>query len=119
MTHFFTSTSCNISGNPIHRPCTTSLSSSVLQQEMNYAFTSLQTVSKNESAWNYLYGIIRFHPESIPTILDKLLEYDITDPNSLANQRRKERRSHKNGKHSFSIISCTFASLIYTLMIYP
>ena len=78
------------------------MSSSVLQQEMNYAFTALKTVSKNESAWNYLYGIIKFHPESIPTILDKLLEYDITDPNSLANQRRKERRSHKNGRYPSS-----------------
>lgn len=35
----------------------------VLARELKYVFLSIDSVSKNESSWNYLRGLASYHPE--------------------------------------------------------
>jgi hypothetical protein len=43
------------------------LTTAVLQREVAYTLASLQRVSLNESAWNYLRGLYKTHREEVGT----------------------------------------------------
>ena len=65
----------------IHRgggPADTPLAAEVMQQELTFAFGAVDKVTKNESAWNYIRGLAKFHPECIPEVLRKCQDFDVT-----------------------------------------
>jgi protein farnesyltransferase/geranylgeranyltransferase type-1 subunit alpha len=39
----------------------TQLSQEIIERELSFVFTSLDKASKNESAWNYLRGLLRYY----------------------------------------------------------
>ncbi|RYH28573.1 hypothetical protein EON65_11670 [archaeon] len=47
------------------------VTSEVLQREIEYVWQSIFTVKKNESSWNYLRGLIRYHPEIKKQMMEK------------------------------------------------
>jgi hypothetical protein len=44
----------------------------VLQRELDYVFTSFDKVKKNESSWNYLRGLVRYHPDIKQEVTEKV-----------------------------------------------
>lgn len=51
------------------------VTSLVLNRELDYAFASLDIVSKNESSWNYIRGLSRFHPECVERVTEKCVSH--------------------------------------------
>eukprot|EP01031_Cornospumella_fuschlensis_P034765 gene34765-42099_t len=47
----------------------------ILAREIDYVWQSIFTVKKNESSWNYLRGLIRFHPEIKKPMMEKIEEF--------------------------------------------
>jgi hypothetical protein len=43
----------------------------VLQRELDYSFSSIDQVTRNESSWNYIRGLARTHPETTQRVIDK------------------------------------------------
>jgi hypothetical protein len=41
----------------------------IIQSELEYVFQSIMKVKKNESSWNYLRGLVNFHPEITEQVL--------------------------------------------------
>jgi hypothetical protein len=50
----------------VHENSLEGVSGAVLQREAGFVAASLSSVSLNESAWNYLRGLARAHPELLP-----------------------------------------------------
>ena len=47
----------------------------VLARELKYVLLSIDSVSKNESSWNYLRGLANYHPELKEEIILKYVQY--------------------------------------------
>ena len=85
----------------------TQLPADVVQRELGFAFAAIGRVSKNESAWNYVRGLARFHPESVPQIRAKCIEFDTTAPSSSSsngNADRDQRRSKTGNPHALGLL---------------
>ena len=85
----------------------TPLPPDVVQRELDFALAAIDRVSKNESAWNYVRGLARYHPESLPRIRAKCAEFDITVPSSShgSNADRDRRRSKTGNPHALSLLA--------------
>lgn len=44
----------------------------IIQGELAYTFQSIENVKKNESSWNYLRGLVNFHPEVVDQVINWL-----------------------------------------------
>jgi hypothetical protein len=43
----------------------------IIKEEINYSFDSILKIKNNESSWNYLRGLAKFHIEFKSEILDR------------------------------------------------
>jgi hypothetical protein len=42
--------------------CPEELTEEVIRRELNFTFECISVLALNESAWNYLRGLLKFHP---------------------------------------------------------
>jgi protein farnesyltransferase/geranylgeranyltransferase type-1 subunit alpha len=83
----------------VHRNPLEPINKHILQRELEYSMQSILLVANNESSWNYLRGLARFHPElqgDISKRVEKLLTSAGEEDNTfalslLAELREKER----------------------------
>mmetsp|Transcript_957 Transcript_957/g.1058 ORF Transcript_957/g.1058 Transcript_957/m.1058 type:complete len:306 (+) Transcript_957:129-1046(+) len=62
------------------------VTSQILEREVLYTFKSIDTCINNESSWNYLRGLSKYHPELVNQIKAKCLQFDINDSDILKNK---------------------------------
>jgi hypothetical protein len=43
----------------------------MIEREVEYTYQSILKVKKNESSWNYLRGLVNYHPEIKDSVVKK------------------------------------------------
>lgn len=59
-------------------PSDAPLAADILQRELAFAFSAIDKVTKNESVWNYVRGLTKFHPACVDQVISKCQDFDIT-----------------------------------------